>query len=141
MKKFLICAIFFSLLAFLYAQDCEVVVEVNGIQAKAGMVYLAVFNGENSYKNKEVFIARKVDDGATNAKIPLTLPAGDYVLVAFQDLNKNVKLDTNIIGIPKEPVGISNYTGKGIPGGFNKLKMTVSATTKTIQVNLIAIKS
>jgi uncharacterized protein (DUF2141 family) len=52
----------------------------------------------------------------------------------------NQKMDANIIGMPKEPVGISNYDGKGIPGGFNKLKMSVTALTKTIPIKLISIK-
>jgi len=141
MKKFMLAAILLGCLSFTFAQDCNVTVEVSNVELKAGTVYLAVFNSESSYKKKEVFQARKADADGTTVSLPLVLPAGDYVIVVFQDLNMNVKMDTNVIGIPKEPVGISNYTGKGIPGGFSKLKMTVSASTKTISIKLISIKT
>jgi uncharacterized protein (DUF2141 family) len=36
------------------------------------------------------------------------LPAGEYAVAAYQDINGNGKLDRNFIGIPKEPVGVSN---------------------------------
>jgi len=141
MKKLIIAVILLGCLACAFAQDCSVTVEVSGVEPKAGTVYLAVFNSESSYKKKETFQTRKADADGTILEIPLVLPAGDYVIVVFQDLNMNVKLDANFIGIPKEPVGISNYDGKSIPGGFSKLKMTVSASTKTIPIKLISIKT
>lgn len=48
------------------------------------------------------------------------------VLLSIVSLINNEKLDTSFIGIPKEPVGLSNYDGKGIPGKFKKHKFTVS---------------
>ena len=48
------------------------------------------------------------------------------------DINNNGKLDTTFIGIPKEPVGLSNYDGKSIPGKFNKHKFSVNENTEII---------
>ena len=45
----------------------------------------------------------------------------------------NGNLDTGFMDIPKEPVGLSNYNGKGIPGKFKKHKFTV---TEDITVNI-----
>ena len=67
------------------------------------------------------------------------LPEGEYVISIYQDLNANGKLDTNLVGIPKEPVGISGYSGSGIPGGFDKLKMKIDAGVKSVSVNLAKI--
>jgi uncharacterized protein (DUF2141 family) len=36
------------------------------------------------------------------------LPAGNYAVSAYQDLNGNGKLDKNLVGIPSEPYGFSN---------------------------------
>ena len=36
------------------------------------------------------------------------LPPGEYALSIFYDKNDNGELDTNFIGIPKEPVALSN---------------------------------
>ena len=35
------------------------------------------------------------------------LPDGKYALAVFHDKNSNNELDTNFIGIPKEPIGFS----------------------------------
>ena len=42
------------------------------------------------------------------------------------------ELDTSFIGMPKEPVGLSNYDGKGIPGKFKKHKFLVSGDTSIV---------
>jgi uncharacterized protein (DUF2141 family) len=40
--------------------------------------------------------------------LELTLPAGEYALSVFQDLDNDGKLGRNFIGLPKEPAGLSN---------------------------------
>lgn len=47
---------------------------------------------------------------ATGDKTELTIPniaPGEYAIAVFADVNGNRELDSNFIGIPKEPVGIS----------------------------------
>lgn len=41
-------------------------------------------------------------------KIILNLPPGDYAISTFQDKNSNERLDTNLVGAPKERFGFSN---------------------------------
>lgn len=36
------------------------------------------------------------------------IPQGRYAAQAFQDLNGNGRIDRNFLGLPKEPVGVSN---------------------------------
>lgn len=36
------------------------------------------------------------------------LPAGTYALSVWHDANANGRLDTNFVGVPREPVGTSN---------------------------------
>jgi hypothetical protein len=38
--------------------------------------------------------------------------------------------------MPREPVGITNYNGRGIPGGFHKLKVPVNNNSTRITVNM-----
>lgn len=48
------------------------------------------------------------------------VPAGQYALLVYHDENGNGQLDRNFIGIPKEPIGLSNgYRPKG-PPSFSK---------------------
>ena len=53
-----------------------------------------------------------------------------YKRQAFHDVNENGKMDTNFIGIPKEPIGISN-NAKGFmgPPKFNNAKFLLNKNT------------
>lgn len=48
------------------------------------------------------------------------------------EITNVASLDTSFIGMPKEPVGLSNYDGKGIPGKFKKHKFSVNENTEII---------
>lgn len=71
--------------------------------------------------------------------IPVSLSAGGYVISMYQDSNGNGRLDSNFLGIPREPFGFSNYNGKSAPGSFDKLKVMVNDKTKKVTVHLYKI--
>lgn len=48
------------------------------------------------------------------------------------EITNVASLDTSFIGMPKEPVGLNNYDGKGIPGKFKKHKFSVNENTEII---------
>ena len=53
------------------------------------------------------------------------VPAGDVAVLVYLDENGNKLIDKNFIGIPKEPLGISNnYRPKG-PPAFERAKFSV----------------
>ena len=60
-----------------------------------------------------------------------SVPKGTYAIAIFHDANKNGKLDTNFLGIPKEQTGTSNnvITRLG-PPSFEKARFTHTGTTK-----------
>ena len=59
-----------------------------------------------------------------------------YAISVFHDKNDNKKMDTNFIGIPKEPIGCSNgATGFMGPPKYKKAKFTV-ATDVVIPVKV-----
>jgi uncharacterized protein (DUF2141 family) len=62
---------------------------------------------------------------------------GEYVVTAFQDSIKNKKMDYNLVGVPKELVGISNYEGKGFPTKtFDKQKIHINSSTPKVSIGL-----
>jgi uncharacterized protein (DUF2141 family) len=84
---------------------------LTGVAEAKGDVFIAV------YGRPEDFM--KTEKAHTLKKIPVTLsgrvdfilkelPAGNYAVSAYQDLNGNGKLDKNLVGIPTEPYGFSN---------------------------------
>src|SRR5574344_1128341 len=127
MKKTIIAAALACLAASAFASDFTVRIELKNVAVGAGKIMVSISDSEAGYKASKPLKWMALDASAETLTITDTLAGGDYVVSAYQDLNGNGKLDTNILGIPKEPVGISNYSGKGIPGGFKDLKTNVGA--------------
>jgi uncharacterized protein (DUF2141 family) len=98
-----------------------VMVELSGLQAATGNIYIAVYDsdstwlGDEAVMHQKVVIAESLDGELVRTE--LQLPLGDYALSAFYDQNDDGELDTNFIGMPKEPIGLSNNAvGKfGLP--------------------------
>lgn len=77
---------------------------------------------------KSVVIAgNRVNDTVT---VELLLPEGEYALSIYQDENSNGKLESNFIGLPKEPAGLSNnLRPKFGPPKFRNAAFTVTVGT------------
>jgi uncharacterized protein (DUF2141 family) len=87
-------------------------VELSGLQEVEGNIYIAVYDsddtwlGDDTVYEQQVVIADARDGELVWAE--MHLPPGEYALSIFYDSNNNGELDTNFIGIPKEPVALSN---------------------------------
>lgn len=97
--------------------------EFNNLEKVSGKVYLSVINDPEIWKMKSEELPEKniefkaaVMVRSKNMSIIVNgLKPGVYAAQIFHDLNENGKLDTNALGIPKEPYGFSNNK-KGIFG-------------------------
>ena len=92
--------------------DSKVLIELSGLETAEGNLFIAVYDskktwlGEDTVTQKKVVITESREDGLV--KTELQLPPGEYALSIFHDTNDNGELDANFIGIPKEPVALSN---------------------------------
>jgi uncharacterized protein (DUF2141 family) len=136
MHKKSILIIFLALCSLLNVYGININLEVSGVRINNGKIYVSIYSNEAAYKAKNPFMKFTLEPDSTLMNYNLELSDGEYVVSVFQDINSNGKLDTNFVGMPKEPVGIANYEGKGMPGGFQKLKVTVNAVTTKITVNI-----
>jgi len=123
-----------------FAKNINLVVELTGVTVNGGDVHVFVFSNEQDYKKDIRFKSFILESANSVLAYILDLPEGEYLISAFQDTNGNGKTDTGFLGIPKEPIGITNYNGRGAPGGFNKHKVPVNSNTSKISVNLGVIK-
>ena len=138
MKKILFLLIFLLLYSMsIFANQLNVTIEITEVLLNQGKIIMAIFNSKNGYKKKIPYKALTIDSTSTTLLVDEVLPNGEYVISMFQDKNGNGKLDTYIFGIPKEPIGITNYFKKGIPGGFNKLKIQINEDKMIIKINMI----
>jgi uncharacterized protein (DUF2141 family) len=134
-KKLLFLCALFAAAGSAFA-DNNITLEINGVTVQGGSVYVAVYSNENDYKAENPFIRFILEPVNSTLTRNLELPNGEYVVTIFQDVNSNGVLDTNFLGIPREPVGITNYNGRGISGGFHKLKVSVNNNSARITVNM-----
>ncbi len=83
-------------------------VEFEVTKHQKGQIVFALFNSAESFLKKPLIAdIAKVENGT--AKFVFSdLPKGTYSFSYYHDLNENKELDTNLIGIPKEPYGFSN---------------------------------
>lgn len=107
-------------------------VEITGLNDATGTVYIAVYNSEDTWledetvMNKTVVITEARDGDLVRTE--LELPMGDYALSAFHDQDGDGELDTNMVGIPDEPIAVSNNAiGKFGPPKYEDAVFTLGA--------------
>ena len=89
------------------------------------------FETENPFKKMNISKATMQDKSVTAV---INLPDGIYGISVLDDENDNSKMDYNMVGIPKEGFGFSNYYHTG----FSKPKLkefTFTVNKGDIQIN------
>lgn len=146
MKKYIIAAascLIVSTSAVCAAENKgKIMVDIAGLKNNAGVVRVALFNTEDSYK------ADKENDGATafqkkiaqikdqQAACEFTeVPYGTYVIKFFHDEDNSGKFKTGLVGIPKVEYGFSN-NAKALfgPPSFDKAKFSLQSQELKMQI-------
>ena len=117
-------------------------VTVNGIKAQEGTIMIALHSTHETFPNDEPMITKMVAADAINISFSIeNLSAGEYAISLYHDVNDNEELDTNIMGIPKEPFGFSNdVMGTFGAPSFKKSTIVIpDQGTKKISITLKSI--
>ena len=132
---------FFRLL-FLFSFNVsadELTINLSG-QTKEGVLSLAIYDNAQAY-NYSVKGEKRSEEGIFSGvetfielkeshEFIINLPEGIYAIALFVDVNKNLKIDKNFLGIPKEQFGFSNNAmGKLSAPSFEQAKFTVEGNT------------
>ena len=126
----IVCGIF--LFAEETAEEKKLTVQITNVTSEEGQIILAIYNSSENYDKRIAFQEVKLKPEIDTVIFETNVPDGQYLVMLVHDINNNGKLDTSFIGMPKEPVGLSNYDGKGIPGKFKKHKFSVNENTEII---------
>lgn len=121
-----------SLFADETVEEKKLTVEITNVTSEEGQIILAIYNSSENYDKRIAFQEVKLKPEIDTVIFETKVPDGEYLVMLVHDINNNGKLDTSFIGMPKEPVGLSNYDGKGIPGKFKKHKFSVNENTEII---------
>jgi uncharacterized protein (DUF2141 family) len=92
--------------------DANLRIVATNVKTDQGKLYVWVYDKKDDWLSdryrtqKSIAVAgNRTNDTVT---LELLLPAGEYALSIFQDVNDDGKLARNFIGLPKEPAGLSN---------------------------------
>ncbi len=92
----------------------KLVVKITNIQSAKGDVGVSVSNSEETFLGKP-FVSKAKSAKKGEMTFEFEVPNGDYTVRVMHDENKNGELDSNFMGIPTEPYGIS-MDGKSMFG-------------------------
>ncbi|TVR10794.1 MAG: DUF2141 domain-containing protein [Salinarimonadaceae bacterium] len=117
------------------AQNVTLTVRVSDVESNEGQVYVGLCDrglAESECLGGRFQPARRGEMTFVFENIP----AGVYAVAAYHDVNGNGVLDTNFLGIPREPYGFSNDAGRRGPPNFNSAQVPVNPPRATINVRL-----
>jgi uncharacterized protein (DUF2141 family) len=109
--------------------------EITGINVNQGQIYVKIYSNDRDYRNDIPYAVYVLESASQSIVYSFDIPEGEYLIALFQDTNNNGQLDTNFLGFPREPVGLSNYSG-GIPGGFNRQKIPINSNSNRATINI-----
>lgn len=132
-RKCILILVFAALPNMIMAQH-KLNLNVEGVPIEKGTICYAVYTNKNSFlKFDKVYKSgtEKAEEGKTTIEIN-DLPDGEYAIAIFHDVNGNEKLDTNMLGIPKEQVAFT----KGKLKMFGPPKFDECVFTLTSNIDL-----
>ncbi|KAA1193392.1 DUF2141 domain-containing protein [Pseudohalioglobus sediminis] len=144
MKLYRWVAVLLLLVGINAAAQSVLRVEVSGLNDVSGELHISVYDNEEAWLGDDKAAALAVDiDAAREGELviaELLLAPGDYAVSIFYDKNGNGKLDTNFIGIPKEPVALSNNAKPSFgPPKYEDALFTLTEAGLTQQIAIESI--
>lgn len=135
----LLCLAALALQGVAHAADITVV--VGNVQQGTGSIMLGLFDSAQSFPktiSKGVLTPASERNAAGQVRLVLhDVAPGDYAVTAFQDINGDGKLSTNMMGLPTEPYGFSNNArGAFGPPTFKDAAFSVPAQGVTIELQI-----
>lgn len=130
MKPVLIAGLMLSAAPALAA---DLVVNIGGVRKAQGNVVLCLWAAEGKFPDCEAgpVVARiSVPAGSATATFKDVAP-GTYAVSGFHDANGNARMDTNMVGLPLEAVGLSNNPKAGFgPPKFKASQLRITGDTQ-----------
>ncbi|HPQ58133.1 MAG: DUF2141 domain-containing protein [Flavobacteriales bacterium] len=123
------------LVPVLYGQG-TLTVEVELHRSEAGGVVRVALCDAASFESDEGCILREVEANGPMVNVVFHgVPEGEYAIKAFHDVNANGELDTNWMGIPREPYAFGNDAmGTFGPPGFDQAKVVVGPGRQQVRI-------
>lgn len=111
---------------------------VNNVKEN-GILRVSFCTSEKEWTENGKYILKfNVVKGEDNIFNITSIPKGLYAIALYQDINNNGELDTNFLGIPKEPYAFSNNKKPGLSApSFDKCSFDFSENNQLVSVTLL----
>ncbi|MFK7808404.1 MAG: DUF2141 domain-containing protein [Saprospiraceae bacterium] len=125
----------------LFAQESsELTITVEGLESRKGSLRIGLYNKSEGFTKPGFAIDGAVVEVTEDvAEYTFRVAAADYAVAIYHDANNDDKLNTNMVGYPKENYGFSNNAFGNFGGvpKFEAAKVRVAENeTKEIVVTL-----
>jgi uncharacterized protein (DUF2141 family) len=98
----------FLLLSLTVSAQGKVTANMTNFRSDKGVCRVCVFSSAENYKSNKALQCVSVPVKSKKAQAVFSsIPAGNYAVFVFHDVNGNNKMDTNFMGIPSEGYGAS----------------------------------
>ncbi len=132
------CSVAALLTAAAPAVAADLTLNVSNIESTDGSMMIAVYDSKKGFDKKSTYraINRRVEQAEMRVVLA-DMPAGEYAVMLFQDLDGNEKLDTNMLGIPKEPWSAS-LEGRSVfgPPAWSDVNFKIGEQNVSIKISL-----
>ena len=122
-----------------HGQTANLTLSVTNIEEVKGNMSIAIFNNSEGFPDGDTYFIGKIIPVKSKKfeYVFNNIPLGKYAIAIYQDINKNGKLDTSWLGIPREPYGFS-FIEKGKTGLAEFDEATIEIKDNiVIHINLI----
>ena len=132
--------IFLLFSCFTFSQTGEILVRINGFRNNHGQVNVVLFNQSKGFPSEYKYGLISKSQPVDTSLITFTfdsLSYGEYAVSVLHDENKNGKMDTNFLGIPREGYGVSNnIKPKMRPPRFDEAVFELKIPREIINITL-----
>jgi len=110
------------------AHAADLVIHVDNVKAATGQVMVALYDNAGAFLKQPVRVAKAPADTTGTTLVLRDVAPGSYGFSVFHDANDNGRMDTNLMGIPTEPIAFSNNAqGRMGPPAFDAVRLAVPA--------------
>lgn len=115
------------------SEEFRLQVEIDNIKHTNGQVIqIAVSKKSDFLKDVPPFQYARIEAKGNRVSETFKLPADDYAVSVYHDINGNGKMDKNFFGAPIEPYAFSrNYKPVFRAPKFDEVKITINGDRKT----------
>ncbi|MFK7966310.1 MAG: DUF2141 domain-containing protein [Burkholderiaceae bacterium] len=116
----------------------DVTIEVSNVESAEGNLNVAIYDNAADLEKRSTYRAKR--QPAAQGKMEIVfkdMPAGEYGVMLYQDINGNNELDTNLLGIPTEPWSAS-LLGRSVFGapGWEDINFKLPEAGDRIKIDM-----